>query len=122
MADIKIELFNGTRITSIPDSYDFVLGKAGVPGSYIIRKDVLFGLLGSQGPLKGTFTSANQDGNDVLTITHDRGTLDFGVWLFNQNGEPEPIAGIVKADGANSIKIYLGSPVSGTWKYIIEFF
>lgn len=57
--------------------------------------------------------------NNVLIIDHGKETLNVDVLIWDNNGNRIPI--IPKVVNENRVTVDLGSPIDGTWRYILQY-
>lgn len=117
------ELFNGTLETTIAGDERIAFGKPGELGSKNISfANFAASVIGST-PTKATFQNAdlNSGDNYSLTINHGKNTLYVGIALYDNNGVQQATNGIFSIIDANNVKLIMNAPITGQWRYALQF-
>lgn len=77
---------------------------------------------GSSSPDTSTFENSNLNGSYELEINHGNTTNFIKATLLDNNGIQQPTDGIFQMVDADNVKFMLNAPITGVWRYILQYF
>jgi len=72
-------------------------------------------------PIIDTFTNTDLSSN-ILTVTHNKNTKNVLVTVYNASDIQEDLSGMLDTSDPDAVSIDFGGTISGTWRYIIQYF